>query len=111
MNGYPLTGRNAFFPAISLCLLFLLPLLSYLSSWVGVINAAIVKAERAGGLMRPPDNGHMLPPLWASCVVCAQWFEVCDKAFVCLGSTSLPLSYSPVKAAGVMARMVKISQL
>lgn len=32
--------------------------------------------------------------------VCVQWLEVCDKACVCLESTSLPLSYSPVLAAG-----------
>lgn len=34
-------------------------------------------AERAGGLMRPPDNGHMLPPLWASCGMCV-CVCVCD---------------------------------
>lgn len=55
-------------PSVSLCP-FLVPSPSaFVSPWlVGVISAAIVKAERARGggrLMRPPDNGHMpTPPL------------------------------------------------
>lgn len=39
---------------------------SYCESW------------KSRGLMRPSDNGHMLSPLWASCVlvVCVHWLEL-----------------------------------
>lgn len=55
---------------------------------VGVFNAAIVTSQRAGGgswdPRPPPNNGHMLPPLWDSrvCVcVCEMvggvWWGLC----------------------------------
>lgn len=95
---------SSYFPFVpSLCLLplsFCIPLAaryyqcSYCQGW---------KSE--GGLMRPSDNGHMLAPsVGFLCSVCVHWLKVCDKAFVCLGSTSLSLMCSPDLAAGVWSK-------
>lgn len=66
---------------------------------VGVFNAAIVTSQRAeeGGGAREtpvplPTMGTCFPlcGIPVSWFVCVRWLEVCDEAFVGLGSTSHP---------------------